>query len=302
MRQLIMHSQFRGSSCRIAVFAPDYEQRIGWLAHECRDMLEHYNITFLPYDGRSRQLYDYLADNLDSVNYIAVCAGKENINLEIGDQLQTFLMRHNCKTPILMCSGKGIYHHTMDDHITYHGVFTPEILCSDQIDRMAIVLNQSYAQSGNMLENWKKCGYFDRMSSRMAADFYNALLHCAGVTAEEAVEHWEPCGQLLENLAATEHLRWIAFHYCMGFRPMTEDEYQERVATFLKEKAKDPETKYRISKDMEKRLHACMIPWEELDAYSARENAITAENRDYAENDRNIVRSLTKVLRAMKKL
>ena len=43
-----------------------------------------------------------------------------------------------------------------------------------------------------------------------------------------------------------------------------------------------------------------MIPWEELDSFSARENAITGGNRDYAENDRSNVRDLAKVLRAMK--
>lgn len=43
-----------------------------------------------------------------------------------------------------------------------------------------------------------------------------------------------------------------------------------------------------------------MIPWESLDAYSAKENAITGGNRDYSENDRLNVRNLAGVLRAAK--
>ena len=78
---------------------------------------------------------------------------------------------------------------------------------------------------------------------------------------------------------------------------MTEEEFRERAERYSEEIAKDAD--YRINKDMEKRIHACMIPWEALDDYAAKENAITGDARDYAENDRNNVRSLAKVLRAM---
>lgn len=301
LRQLVMNSQFCGSTSRIAVFAPDYEKRIGWISHECREMLNHYCIDLYPYDGRSRQIYDYLEQHAGSINYVAVCAGSEMINLDISEKLQLFLQRRGCSAPILMCTGRGVSHLSAGEHIVSHKVYVPEILCSDRIDRMAMVLNQSYQKTGDMRKNWKRCNYFDRMSSRAAADFYDALLYSAGVTREEAENHWNPQGDLLENLAASEHLRWNAFHYCMGFRPMTEEEFRERSAAFEAATEKDPNTKYRVTKDVEKRIHACMIPWEELDAYSAKENAVTKQRADYAENDRNNVRDLTKVLRAMKK-
>ena len=300
LRQLIMNSQFKGSNCRISVFAPDYKKQMGWIWHEYREMLDHYNVSLFPFDGRSRQLYDYLSTHIATVNYIVICTGSEIANLEIGERLQTFLQHRNCNAPILMCSNSGVHCQSAGESITSHNIYTPEILCSDEIDRMAMVLNQSYQRTGNMRQNWITCNYFDRMSSRAAADFCDALLYCAGTTREQALTNWNPQGALLENLAATEHLRWNAFHYCMGFRPMTEQEFQERAAIYLEEKAKDPNTGYRITKDISKRIHACMIPWEALDDYSKKENAITGGHRDYAENDRNNVRDLAKVLHAMK--
>jgi hypothetical protein len=293
-----MNSQFQGSSSRIAVFAPDYEMWMGWISHECREMLNHYRIEMYPYDGRSRQLYDYLEEQAGSICYVAICAGSDNANLEIGERMQMYLERRNCAAPILMCSRRCVSHLSAGEHIVSHPVYVPQILSTDCLDRMAMVLNQSYQQQGDRESNWKTCPYFDRMSSRAAADFYEALLYSAGTTVEEARKHWEPQGALLENLAATEHLRWEAFHYCMGFRPMTEEEFRERAAEYTPEKA---EAGYRITKDVDKRIHACMIPWEELDALSTRENAITGGSRDYAENDRNNVRDLAKVLRAMEK-
>ena len=298
LRQLVMNSQFQGSTSRIAVFAPDYEKRMGWISHECREMLNHYQIELYPYDGRSRQLYDYLEEQSSSINYVAICAGSDTVNLEIAERMQLYLERRDSCARILMCSSRGVSHLAVGEHIISHPIYVPKLLCSDQIDRMAMVLNQSYQQKGDMVENWKKCTYFDRMSSRAAADFYDALLYCAGTTREEALEFWSPQGKLLENLAATEHLRWNAFHYCMGFRPMTESEFRERADRYAVEIERD--TDYRIAKDMDKRIHACMIPWEDLDAYSAKENAITGAARNYAENDRNNVRDLVKVLRAMK--
>lgn len=298
LRQLVMNSQFQGSTSRIAVFAPDYEKRMGWISHECREMLNHYQIELYPYDGRSRQLYDYLEEQSSSINYVAICAGSDTVNLEIAERMQLYLERRDSCARILMCSSRGVSHLAVGEHIISHPIYVPKLLCSDQIDRMAMVLNQSYQQKGDMVENWKKCTYFDRMSSRAAADFYDALLYCAGTTREEALEFWSPQGKLLENLAATEHLRWNAFHYCMGFRPMTESEFRERADRYTVEIERN--TNYRIAKDMDKRIHACMIPWEDLDAYSAKENAITGAARNYAENDRNNVRDLVKVLRAMK--
>lgn len=297
LRQLVMNSQFYGSTSRIAVFAPDYEQRMGWISHECREMLKYYNIEIYPYDGRSSQLYDYLEEHAESINYVAVCAGNETVNLEIGERMQMYLQRRNCGAPVLLCNSRGVSHLSAGEYMVSRRIYVPEILCSDQLDRMAMVLNQSYQQTGDMLENWKNCSYFDRMSSRAAADFYDALLYCAGITKEEAITHWDPRGELLENLAASEHLRWNAFHYCMGFRPMTEEEFQERAEKYPVLSQKD--SGYRITKDVEKRLHACMIPWEQLDDYSTKENAITGAARNYAENDRNNVRDLVKVLRAM---
>ena len=299
LKQLVMNSQFYDSKSRITVFAPDYKKRMGWLTHECPEMLKHYAINLKPYDGRSNQLYNYLEENIGTVNYVAVCAGGEIMNMEIAEKLQTFLNRRNCAAPILMCSQKGIVHYSSDDVGTTHPIYTPELLCTDQIDRMAMILNQSYIGKGDMRENWKKCNYFDRMSSRAAADFMDALLCAAGVTRKEALESWDPKGQLLENLAASEHLRWNAFHYFMGFRPMTEEEFEARSKEYLAKKDMDPKTPNKIRKDMEKRIHACIIPWKDLDAFSAKENAITKGSEDYAENDRKNVRDIRKILRML---
>lgn len=296
LRQLVMHGQFYGNRFKVAVFSPNYEQTMGRLSRECSSMLEHYNIDFHAHDGRSCQLFEYIDQNKASLSYIAVCAGGNGINMEISEQLRSYLKRCGCTAPIYACSRTGIFHQVSDDKLEVHKIYVPEVLCSDQIDKMAMVLNHSYMKTGDMLENWRNCSYFNRMSSRAAADYHTAILKASGKTVEQIKKSWKPEGELLENLAAMEHLRWNAFHYCMGFRPMTDEEFEERAKEYRKQKEQDPDTDYRITRDMKKRIHACIIPWEKLNAYSAKENAVTGDNRNYAENDRDNIRALSELV------
>jgi hypothetical protein len=241
-------------------------------------------------------MYDYIKQNQDTLNYIAICTGNSSMNLQIAEQLRSFLKRLNCNIPIHMCSSREVALYVGNDQVIAHNIYSMDILHSEQIDRMAMALNQWYAKKGEMIENWRKLNYFNKVSSRAAAAYYPAFLRMAGVTESEAKKHWNPTGELLENLAAAEHLRWNAFHYCMGFKPMTEAEFKERSAIYKAKLEEDPDTGYSIRKDMDRRIHACIIPWNKLDAYSAKENAETGKNEDYADNDRRIVRALRDIL------
>ena len=81
---------------------------------------------------------------------------------------------------------------------------------------------------------------------------------------------------------------------------MSQEEFNHRAEVYRQELAETGAGKIHISKDLNQRIHACLIPWDQLDELSARENAITGKNTDYKEMDRNNVRAIPSVLRAMK--
>lgn len=110
---------------------------------------------------------------------------------------------------------------------------------------------------------------------------------------------WQPKGAMLENLSVSEHLRWCAFHYVMGFSTMTEEEFEQRADAYREQVRKKGNASIRLSKDMEKRRHACLIPWEELDALSAKESAVTGKSVEYKQMDRNNVLALPDILKIM---
>ena len=103
---------------------------------------------------------------------------------------------------------------------------------------------------------------------------------------------------MLRNLGETEHMRWSAFHFAMGYRTMSRDEFCANAETWARCRAEGKPCSIKIAKNSEARTHACLIPWEELDALSELENSLTGRNVDYQQTDINNVLALPRLLRA----
>ena len=139
------------------------------------------------------------------------------------------------------------------------------------------------------------------MSSRASADFMPAMLYAVGKTEEEVVENGlNLTPEQRQTLGMTEHLRWCAFHYVMGYRPMSAETFEKRAAEYLRQKQETGTSQVRITKNAAEREHACLIPWDELDELSRRENEITGKNLDYKEMDIQNVLAIEKLLRKCK--
>ena len=301
IKQLVMNGQFSGSRFALTIFDPNYPSVCGQLKHESREIFSHYAIDAQPFDARSGEMYDFLQENYRKIKYIVLCTGNDDTNREIARQMYHFFSIHNCSLPILVCSRRGLQRIT-DAKVERWDIFASEVLCSDDMDRLAMLLNHSYCGNDKTpRENWESCDYFSRMSSRASADFAPAFLRMVGLAPDAVPEGNWYTPQQLENMAISEHERWNAFHFCMGFRGMTEEEYAQRCRIYKEEKAKNPASRYRIGKDVSKRIHSCLIPWEDLDALSAAENAVTGGNVDYKQMDRNNVLTLPDLLKSAKK-
>ena len=301
IKQLVMNGQFSGSRFTLSVFDPNFQAVSGQLCHESRMIFDNYQIHVYDQDARSNQMFAFLQAHLAELKYIVICTGKDDINREVARQLSHYLIAEGHPLPLHICSRRGIQQITREE-VQRWDIYACQILCSDEIDKMAMLLNHSYCGNDKTpRENWEACDYFSRMSSRASADYAPAFLKMAGLRADAIPEgDWCTPAQL-ENMAISEHERWCAFHYCMGFRNMTEEEYAERCRIYKEEKAKNPASRYRIGKDVAKRIHSCLIPWEALDALSARENAVTGGNVDYKQMDRNNVLTLPDLLKSAKK-
>ena len=303
LRYLVMNGQFAGSSFHAAVFSTDIDRQSGYLFADCPELQNEYDIDFFGDDARSRGFYTYLQNRIGSVKYIAVCTGNDEMNAEISDALMLFLKRvrseHIC---VVHCTRNGVrYQESVGSPLMAKKVRSMDMLSADRIDRDAILINSAYDDSDRTdWEKWVACDSFGKMSSRASASFIPALVKASGYTEQEITEEkWKPDGKLLDVLGETEHMRWCAFHFANGYRKMSEEELSRNIENYIRCREKGLPLP-RITKNSEQRTHACLIPYDRLDALSERENAVTGKNTDYRQLDINNVMMIPRILKAQK--
>lgn len=300
LRSLVQNGQFVGSRFRAAVFSPQFASESGFLQADCPELFSRCNIRGFVEDGRGIGFYRYVDENLRSLKLIAVCTGDENLDREISDNLMLYLNRRNAEEICVVRVGRsGVrYQPRIGAPVRSQALFTLSALSAEEADRQAIVLNSAYDSSERSdWEKWVSCDSFSKMSSRASADFMPALLRASGRTREEILAgNWPPEGELLEVLGEMEHLRWCAFHLTMGFRTMPREEFRRRAEAFRRARAEGKPCQ-KPSRDMEQRTHACLVPWEELDALSAEERSLAGREVDYRQADINNVLALPQLLK-----
>jgi len=305
LQQLVMNGQFAGSRFRAAVFSPNYENETGYLLCDSPGLMENYDITGIAADARSPEFYRFIENHLSTLKLIAVCTGDDAMNSEISDKLMLFLQHRQAEQIcVVQCSENGVrYQEKIGSPIIRTNIYTRAFLSAEDADRGAIILNASYDSSPRSdWEKWVGCDSFSKMSSRASADFFPAFLRAAGVSRETVLsEGWNLTDEQKKNLGETEHLRWCAFHYALGYAAMSREQFEKNALKWAQCQKEGVPCPVKISKDARARRHACLVPWEELNALSKRENELTGRNTDYQQMDINNVLALPKLLREQEK-
>lgn len=299
LRQLVMNGQFEGSTFHAAVFAPDCESQIGYFANRYLQVLDRYDISFHPFDARSRKMYEYILERREKIKYVVLCTGSEKINREVAEDLAEFFEQIELKLPIHLCSYSGITT-AEGGQVKRHKLYQEKVLSTSELDLMASLVNDYYCNDSSKTaqQHWKECNYFNRMSNRGVADFAGAFVRAAGKTEQQVLEEgWNLSESQMENQCRTEHLRWCAFHYCMGYSPMTDAEFDDRAEKYKKQLADNGKATIRIAKNTAQRTHACLVSWEELVALSEKEKKITGKDPQYQLSDKKNVLLVPKLLK-----
>ena len=305
LKQLVMNSQFAGSSFHARIYTLRSEMEAGYLITDCPELLKQYDITAVNGDGRGKVFYDDVAANLSTLKMIAVCTGSDSMNREISDNLMLFLHRHHAENiAVVQCGENGVhYQPSLGSPIINTKIYTRSFLSAEEADRNAILLNSTYDNSDRSdWDKWVACDSFSKMSSRASAEFLPAFIHISGSNREEMLKgEWNPSPELQQVLGETEHLRWCAFHYAMGYTPMSREQFEANAETWAKLQQEGSERKIKIAKDTQARRHACLVPWTELDELSELENKLTNRGVDYKQIDINNVLALPQLLKTQEK-
>ncbi len=309
LRSILMNSQFDGSKPSYCVVSREGDTTAGNFFARYPALKNMYDIQMLSCNARSAQFYDWLAKEGHKIKYVAVCTGDRKENAEVADEIEAYFRGRGLEPAIIECHRSGIIIRSGKGLVPgKKSIYDPAVLSGGGQDAMAKVINHWYDKDRDIEEAWRNCSYFNRMSCRAAADYADVFIaqakagspEFAGIDRQSAVKaDLSKDPELLETLARTEHLRWMAFHAAMGYQPMPPEVYDAREQQFLKEKAGSGEGRIRAGKDTKARLHACMIPWEDLDALSERESRATGKPKDYKQADRDNILALPGQLAAL---
>ena len=300
LKQLVMNSQFAGSSFHATVFSLRSNLEAGYLLTDCPELQKQYDITGKLGDGRGKEFYEYVEANLSTLKMIAICTGNDAMNREISDNLMLFLHRRHAENIcVVQCGANGVrYQESVGSPIISTKIYSRAFLSAEEADRNAILLNSTYDTSDRTdWEKWVSCDSFSKMSSRASAEFLPAFIRISGNSREAILNgEWNPSPELQQVLGETEHLRWCAFHYAMGYTPMSSEQFQANAETWARLQKEGSTKKIKTAKDAQARRHACLVPWADLDALSEKENQLTGRNVDYKQIDINNVLALPRLL------
>lgn len=348
LSQLYQNGQFAGSSFHADIVDPDcsllWEGFVdrrpavkGSNAFACHDL-----------DGRSGQVLALL-DADPEIRYVAVCTNDSQLNAELARGIYEHAadVRTSAR-PLDLCTcsaddlrriqaprGKGADgapNGVVACLSARPRVLSPKVLDDEWLDFMAMCVNYNYELQHpdpsdpekpgpqGMLKKWHPLDHFYRESNRASARYIRTQLAVAGMdpdalepdrweeTAKRFEEVLDASPDAVDTLGRAEHQRWVAFYEMSGWLPLTGDDLTEVRERFADLKAKKPQ------RDDARRLQACMIPYDDLDALSEGTNVAIREHNqrvepedqvdemDFRKSDKTNVTSIPDVLRNAAKL
>ena len=285
LRKLVANGQFEGSRFHVMVFDQAVDETNGLFKLRYKAMLENYDIEFVPTDARSMTATKYVLENAKKIKYIVVAVGDEKTGREIAHGFQEILREKGVYMSIYQCMKDRVYSYRFGKERKKSGIYDADILYTGKMDELAMEINHYYCgEDGDSAAQWAGCDYFSRMSCRASADYLKTLFRRLNIDEKEID------AETLENLSKSEHLRWNAFHFSMGYQTMSKEIREKRAEMYKKDKS------VRIAKDPGNKIHACLVSWDELDELSAFESGITGKNVDYKQSDRDNIITVKKLM------
>ncbi|MBR5177383.1 MAG: hypothetical protein IKW90_01120 [Lachnospiraceae bacterium] len=292
LKKLVANGQFAGSSFHAHVFDPACGMIDGFFRRSYAGLLENYDVNFYPYSGQSVKFCDFLEEHAKTLTYIVIAVGSLKKGSELAYSIMELLNVYGRKMPVYQCCDDSVVCHRNHVESEYSCLHDADILYGGTMDEFAMKINHYYCgPDGSEKEQWFSSDYFSRMSCRASADFLSAYLF--RLCGNQSIEISD---KKMENMSITEHLRWCGFHYSMGYTKMSDEVWEKRAEEYRKEIALGGKGRTRISKDTADKRHACLVSWDELDALSAKESAVTGKDTDYKQMDRDNIKVVLKLL------
>ncbi len=220
------------------------------------------NFTWIDAAPESEEAVAAVRERLGSLNQILIATADTKLNLELATRLSRLFDREcpgdahpqlvvavfenvDSEVQVLARDNKGVFLRCSSAQFTYSE------LIQRRTDADAEALHRAYGGNSLHGKDWNAIGTYLQNSNRAVVwDIPNKLLlagDLAGKTPEERESvYWE--------LAKYEHLRWCVYQYTHGWTLLPASQLTDR------------ERQDHVTKRAASRRHACLVPWDDLDA------------------------------------
>jgi hypothetical protein len=283
LRKFFEQGQFIGSQFKAIVVDQNMSAQKGRFIHRYPGIMDTLqdNIEFHEMKIGGVEFYELLKKNSSVVDYYVVGLGSDELNVQIAHDIKHVMNTTDSRYKIFVQVINNNYYRSLnvsgDTTIQVFGrdcdVFTESIILKRNMEKMARKIHGAYAENAPdyKRDSWDDLSKLTQESNISVAEHIHTKLRLVGYSIEdikqfENYEQFEKSlGEIrMQNLAKTEHLRWNAFHFVNGWK---------------KWDLKDIPKEYilnKSNKNEERKLHACLVSWDELVDVSSAFN-----NEDY---------------------
>jgi hypothetical protein len=312
LQQAILTSQFKGSSFYATIFDRNADSIKGAFIRRYSGLFDRNCPNKIRIDicqgavgGEAFFIQlDEIIRRTGRIDYIISCLGDNDQNIEVITSLNRLFEtgRFNCgRLPVFAAHVTEQKYHTFESDVheagkinvfgSYVDIYNENTIICEEMDILAKAMNSTYVRKHQkdkiegladdeipafFKDEWDKLSLHFKNSNRAGAAFIKAQLYILGLDLvrgdpdgklrrEDFIklldEHIYP--ERLSIMGETEHLRWNAFHFATGWikKPICElTDHKSRI-------------------DEERKMHACLVTWDELVSISEK------TKRNYQETD-----------------
>ncbi len=296
-RKFYEQGQFVGSSFKVIIVDRDLKLLKGDFINRYKGLIAELgdNLKFYDEEVGSLGFYEILRDHSTEVDYFVISLGNDELSLKTAFDVKYFMS--HCQRPFKIftqISRNNIFLNVSDENIKVFGrdsdVFTEEVITRESYYSLAKRVHAAYDKgvSESKRKAWEQLSNFTQESNISVVEHSLTKLILAGLYSFERDDSNDENGdkrekiatvalrnkllerlcsftsydqfqaaigsEAIKNIAITEHLRWNAFHFINGW---------------VRWELSDIPTGSR-NKDELRKLHACLVSWDELDAVKAR--------------------------------
>lgn len=283
-RSLLTDIQFKGVSFRLILIGEDISEKSAPFRWMNPGIDQVARIECVDVSPGGNEFFRWLKERADRILRFYCMSEETEENILIQKALQAYgVTGGNSQIYALARRESSLQ---AEEGTIYFGlleqIFSEEMIIHEKLDRTAAAVHMYYQMfygdsKEKAEESWKQAKIFEKESSRSLALHLPAKLYSMGYQMKEGAktegfrQYLEDHPLLVKNLAYGEHLRWETFFFTRGWTGF------------------DGELPEGKNKDLKRKRHACLVPWDELKIVGERYHA------DYQYLDEHFIRNMDQI-------